>query len=137
MNSDDGSEAGYEHNEFLYNGRKGIMPGVKHRKNAKPKPLNTVFYVHEDTNLETFFNCLLDTLKDKSIGFECYKNGDLYTNFKAEYSIPCTNIKNVAIYSADDYSSLMEHTVKKAHPEVKLTVMEIKVSPLAPDQGVC
>ncbi|KAF9497666.1 hypothetical protein BDN71DRAFT_1429353 [Pleurotus eryngii] len=132
MNSDDSSEAGYGmDNPYLMLANLTdchSRPGVKCRKNAKPKPLNTVFYVHEDANLETFFNCLLDTLKDNSIGFECYENGDLYANFEAEYSIPCTNIKNVAIHSADDYLSLMEHAVKKAHPEVKLTVTEIKVT---------
>ncbi|KAI0046778.1 hypothetical protein FA95DRAFT_1493450, partial [Auriscalpium vulgare] len=103
-----------------------LKAGEKRRKNAKPKPINCVFYSHEDSGLLG----LLARAFSTALGNDDYlismnRDGELRdTRHTVSYTIPRSTSKDMRITSVADYDELIEQVTKKDKPEVKLTISE-------------
>ncbi|KAI0039070.1 hypothetical protein FA95DRAFT_1451539, partial [Auriscalpium vulgare] len=105
--------------------------GEKRRKNAKPQPINRVFYAHEYCGLLSLLACAFAAAlgaDHDDLPFSLNRDGDLQgTRYQVSYTIPRSNSKDIRVSSVADYEELVDQAKEKAKPEVKLTVCEAAV----------
>ncbi|KAF8970923.1 hypothetical protein BDZ97DRAFT_1901917 [Flammula alnicola] len=118
----------------------GLLPppkaGEKRRANAKPPVTTKVVYVHENSSfIQGLVKILWQSLQRKDL---CQGGLDRHGNlrektaamFSLEYTIPRTQLKDIAMVSEDDWETFLEEAGKKPSAQVKLTIKE-KLTPEA------
>jgi hypothetical protein len=130
----------------LYNDRKGIkvtvsfqplLPplklGEKRHKNAKPKAINHITYIHEEQGLSEFLDTVIDDINEASnLAFSiANRSGLLDTDsFTLEYTINHSDSKDILIQNIADYKALIDEitTLNCAAASFKLLITEQNVS---------
>lgn len=97
------------------------------RKNSKKKTRNTIFYLHENSDLHGILTEVLAAVQCDDLEFCITRIGKLETDaFEAQYSIP-RGAKDISLASKDDFAELVAQARKRIAAEVKLVIEEQKV----------
>src|SRR5882762_1382577 len=110
-----------------------LKTGEKRRKNAKPKLVKGILYVHEDQSLSQFLDAVIDNIDEtRNLTFSiANRSGLLDTDcFTLEYSVNRSDSKDIAIRNAVDYKTLIEEilTLNRPASSFKVQITEKKVS---------
>jgi len=110
-----------------------LKTGEKRHKNAKPKPVKGILYVHEDQSLSQFLDAVIDNIDEtRNLTFSiANRSGLLDTDcFTLEYSVNRSDSKDIAIRNAVDYKTLIEEilTLNRPASSFKVQITEKKVS---------
>jgi hypothetical protein len=131
------------HSESLYNDGKGIkvslcfiplLPpakaGSKRRKNAKAKPENRVFYIHEADSLPQLVDLAIEELdKVDTLTYNIGNRSGFFDpdNFSLQYTINRSSDKDIPLESISKYKDLIDEAVILSRPGFKLVMQEVKV----------
>ena len=138
----------------LYNDGKGIKvtvsfqpllpplkPGEKQCKNAKPKAINHIIYIHEEQGLSEFLDTVIDDIdKSSHLAFSMVNQSGLLDtdSFTLEYTTNHSDSKDIPIWNIADYKALIDEitTLNRAAASFKLLITEWNVS-FEGSTGVC
>lgn len=103
----------------------------KQRKNAKPKSINKVVYIHEDYQLGDMLVKVLDVLKRRDLleHSGLWTNGQVFAtdSLTITYSVPKTRTKDIALEGEDDFTEMVGQVQAKKNAEGTLVLTENKV----------
>jgi hypothetical protein len=105
-------------------------PGHKRRKNAKAKPENRLFYMHEDSTLAELIDAAIKALdKVDYLGFTIGNRSGVLApdNFSVKYSINRTSSKDIPLVGEAHFRELVDEVTKMKSPTLKLEITEEKV----------
>jgi hypothetical protein len=105
-------------------------PGHKQRKNAKAKPENQLFYMHEDSTLAELIDAVIQALDKVDYLWVMIGNrsGVLAPdNFSVKYSINRTSSKDILLVGEPHFWELVDEVTKMKNPTLKLEIAEEKV----------
>lgn len=125
----------------IYNDGKGLLFGIefqpllpplkegeKRRKNAKAKTINTTVYIHEGAPLTYLVGMAYKALKRNDLSWRVGAGGAMIgCDVEMKYTIAKTQLKMVTMESQEDYAVLLGEATKKAVPEIKIYMTEVKV----------
>jgi hypothetical protein len=125
----------------IYNDRKGLLfrinfqpllpplkEGEKRRKNTRAQTINTAIYLHKGAPLSYLIGMAYQALKCIDLSYTFSPEGVLeHCDVEMKYTIGKTQFKKVMLESEDDYTMLLEEATKKAAPEIKIHMTELKV----------
>ncbi|KAG2063166.1 hypothetical protein BDR04DRAFT_951174, partial [Suillus decipiens] len=102
----------------------------KQRKNAKPKHINKVVYIHEDYQLSDMLVKVLKVLKrhDLLVHSGLYSNGQVLDidSLTITYSVPKTCTKDIALEGEADFTKMVKQVKAKKNAEGTLVLIENK-----------
>ena len=103
-------------------------PNERRRKNAKAKTSTQTLYVNENADISLFLCGIMNSIKTITPAELLYKiiaNNLQTMNFELEYTIPCTQFKNVTITRKKDWDEIFKQSASKCQEIV--VMREIKV----------
>ncbi|KAG2037908.1 hypothetical protein BDR03DRAFT_862875, partial [Suillus americanus] len=102
----------------------------KQHKNAKPKSINKVVYIHEDYQLSDMLVKVLEVLKRRDLleHSGLYSNGQVLDidSLTITYSVPKTRTKDIALEGEDDFTEMVGQVQAKKNAEGTLVLIENK-----------
>ena len=112
-----------------------LKTGEKRCKNAKPKPVKGIIYAHENHSLSQFLDAVINNINEAcNLTFSIANQSGLLNIdcFTLEYTINCSDSKDIAIRNTADYKTLIEEILTLNCPasSFKVQITEQEVSSL-------
>ncbi|KAF9232624.1 hypothetical protein BU15DRAFT_54814, partial [Melanogaster broomeanus] len=107
--------------------------GQKRHKNAKPKPINAIMYIHEENSFINFIGLCLNKFNRTDLTAAIEGGKLVRTPLEFKYSVPRTQFRDIELASNNDFAEMIEQATSWAKAEVKVSLDEIKIPTDAED----
>lgn len=116
-----------------------IKLGKKKRRKSEPT-IAKALYMHEKTKLPDFLDKIFTKLGQHTLAIDAFDPELLKVNeslVTISYTIARAVTTPVLISNGTDYRDMVKQAMKKGNPEVKLFIVEAKVSPIPEIDELC